>query len=264
MLTEVKNQFKVALLRVKYALEREMLNKVTFISNIIFMILNNACFIVQWIILYSLKNDVGGYSFKQVMLLWGIAAGTFGFSRFFFKEAYNLTETINTGKLDTYLIQPKNVLISCITSSVEVSCIGDIIYAIIMLCLYGLNIKTLSLFILFIVLGGLVLASISIIFSSLSFWFGRAEMIANTINSLATNFATYPDGIFKGIIKILFYTILPIGFINFLPVKIISEFNLSYLLIVLLATAIFIILAFIVFYKGLKKYGSSNLMNARI
>lgn len=264
MLMEVKNQLKVTFLSIKYALEREMLNKVTFISNIIFMILNNSCFIVQLLVLYSIKSDVGGYSFKQFLLLWGIAAGTFGFSRFFFKEAFNLTDIINTGKLDTFLIQPKNVLISCITSSVEVSSIGDMIYAFLMLFLYGFSFKNLLFFFIFIILGGLILTSISIIFSSLTFWLGRVDIVANTVNSLMTNFATYPDGIFKGIIKILFYTIIPIGFINYLPIKILSKFNLSYLIIILLATLFFVSLAFIIFYKGLKKYSSSNLMNVRI
>ena len=121
MLMAVKNQLKVMFLSIKYALQREMLNKVTFISNIFFMILNDASFIIQWVILYSLKDNVGGYSFNKVLLLWGLAASTYGFSRFFFKDAFNLTETINSGKLDVYLIQPKNLLISCITSSVEVS-----------------------------------------------------------------------------------------------------------------------------------------------
>ena len=109
MLTEAKNQLKVVYQSIKYALQREMLNKVTFISNIVFMILNNACFILQWIIIYSIKEDVGGYTFKQVILLWGMAALTYGISRFFFKEAFNLPEIINHGKLDNYLVQPKNV-----------------------------------------------------------------------------------------------------------------------------------------------------------
>ena len=116
MLMEVKSQLYATYLSIKYALQRELLNKVTFISNIIFMIINNGSFIIQWIILYSLRDDVGGYSFKQVLLLWGITSFTFGISRFFFKEAFQLTETINNGKLDNYLVQPKNVLISCITA----------------------------------------------------------------------------------------------------------------------------------------------------
>ena len=70
MLTEVKSQLYATYLSIKYALQRELLNKVTFISNIIFMIINNGSFIIQWIILYSLRDDVGGYSFKQVLLLW--------------------------------------------------------------------------------------------------------------------------------------------------------------------------------------------------
>ena len=264
MLMEVKNQIKVSLLSIKYALQREMLNKFTFISNILFMILNNACFIVQWIILYSLKEEVGGYSLKQILLLWGIAASTYGFSHFFFKEAFNLTETINTGKLDAYLIQPKNVLVSCITSGVEVSALGDILYGLIMLVFYGLSFESVILFILFAILGGLTITSIAVISGSLSFWFGKVEIVSNTINSLMVNFATYPEGIFKGIIKILFYTIMPIGFVNFMPVKIITEFDLTNFLIILISTLCFISFSFIIFYRGLKKYGSSNLMNVRM
>lgn len=264
MLMEVKNQIKVTKETIKYALQREMLNKVTFISNIVFMIINNACFIVQWVILYSLKDEVGGYSFKQVLLLWGMAAFTYGISRFFFKNAFDISETINSGKLDNYLVQPKNVLISSITSSVEVSAIGDMIYGIIMLALFGISIKNVLLFLLFGILGALTIVSIAIIFGSLTFWFGRTEMIANTINSLMTNFATYPEGIFKGIVKILFYTFLPLAITTYIPVRIISSFEISYFIYLLLGTALFIFLAFIVFYKGLKRYSSTNLMNTRI
>ena len=264
MLMEVKNQIKVMLLSTKYALQREMLNKVTFISNVLFMILNNASFIVQWIILYSLKDDVGGYTLKQVLLLWGFAASTYGLSHFIFKEAFNLTDTINTGKLDAFLIQPKNVLLSCITSSVEVASIGDLLYGYIMLAIYGFSIKNFLLFTFFSILGSLILVSISVIFSSLSFWFGKVDIIANTANSLMTSFATYPDGIFKGIIKLLFYTIIPIGFVNYLPIRIMTNFNLNYTLIIVFSTIFFVSLAFIIFYRGLRKYGSSNLMNARI
>ena len=264
MLTAVKNQFLVTRQSIHYALQREMLNKVTFISNIVFMILNNACFIVQWVILYSLKDDVGGYTFKQVLLLWGLAAMTYGVSRFFFKEAFDLSEIINSGKLDNYLVQPKNVLISCITSGVEVSAIGDMIYGYIMLFLYGINLRNFLIFTACGIFGGFVVVSISVIFSSLSFWFGKSEMIANTINGQMTNFATYPEGIFKGFVKLLFYTFLPLGVTAYIPVQLISNFNWLYILYIFLGTIAFITFAFIIFYRGLKRYSSTNLMNARI
>ena len=225
MLMEVKNQIYAIYLSIKYAFQRELLNKFTFLSNIIFMIINNACFIIQWVILYSIKDEVGGYSFKQVLLLWGVASFTFGISRFFFKEAFNLTDTINNGKLDNYLVQPKSVLISSITSSIEVSAIGDMLYGIIMIIVFGFTLKNVLLFLLCGICGALIIVSISIIFSSLSFWFGKTEIISETVNSLMINFSVYPEGIFTGIIRVMFYTILPLGITTYLPVRICASFT---------------------------------------
>lgn len=264
MLTAVKNQMRVSRLSIRYALQREMLNKVTFFSNIFFMILNNASFIIQWIVLFSLRSNIGGYGLRQVLLMWGLASGTFGVSRFFFKDAFTLSDTINTGKLDTFLIQPKNVLLSCITASVEVSALGDILYAIIMLFVYGFTIKTAALYTLFCITGGFVMTSVAIITASLSFWFGRSDMISDLANRLMVNFATYPDGIFKTAVRVFFYTIIPIGFSVFIPIRVISEFSMIHFLIVIGVTLFFVCFAFYLFQKGLKRYSSSNLMNVRM
>ena len=264
MLMEAKNQLRVTLLSVKYGLMRQMLNKTSFITNILFMMLNNASFIIQWVILYSLKDSVGGYSFKQVLLLWGMAASTYGFSHFFFKKAYSLSYIINTGKLDASIIQPKNVLLSVITTDVEASALGDLLYGYVMLGLSCISIKSFFLFTLLSLCGGLVLTSIAIIYGSLAFWFSNSEMIAETGNGLMTTFATYPEGIFKGVIKGILYTIIPIGFINYMPVQILTSFNLINLLSVLGITILFINGAIIILYRGLRNYSSSNLMSARI
>ena len=109
-----------------------------------------------------------------------------------------------------------------------------------------------------------MLTSISIILSSLSFWFQKTDIVADTGNSLMTNFATYPDGIFKGLVKILLFTLIPVGIINYIPVHILSEFSLGLSLIFILVTILLTGLAILVFYKGLKRYSSSNLMTARI
>ena len=264
MLTAVKNQLRVIRLSIKYALMRSMLNKVTFFSNIIFMILNNASFIIQWVVLFALKEDIGGYTFKQVLLLWGLAASTYGFSRFFFKRAFDLSETINNGKLDVYLVQPKDVLISAITMDIEPSALGDMIYGYIMFFIYGFSISGFSLFTLFTICGGLMVTAIAVILGSLSFWFQKSDVVADTGNSLMVNFATYPDGIFKGLAKVFLYTIVPVGFVNYIPLHILSEFNIYLLIVVVCITSLFVLLAFIIFNTGLKKYSSSNLMIARI
>ena len=264
MLMEVKNQIKVMVLSIKYATMREMLNKVSFLTNVFFMILNNASFILQWIVLYSMKTDVGGYTINQIMLLWGLAASTYGFSHFFFKRATSLSDTITNGKLDSYLVQPKNVLISSITSDVSPSALGDMIYGIIMLFASGITLSKFFLFILFTITGGIIVTDIAIILGSLSFWISRADMVADTGNGLMINFSTYPDGIFKGITRILFFTIIPVGIANYIPIWVITKFNVGLTFVVLSVTLFITILAFFIFYKGLKRYCSSNLMIAKI
>ena len=129
MLTAADNQLRVCLLSIKYNVMREMLNKTTFLTNIGFMILNNATFILQWIILFRLKEDIGNYTMKEVMLLWGLAASSFGLARILFARAFSLPDLIINGKLDSYLVQPKNVLLSVITSDTNTSAIGDFLRA---------------------------------------------------------------------------------------------------------------------------------------
>ena len=108
----------------------------TFLTNILFMMFNNATFIVQWVILLRLREDVGGYTMREVMLLWGLAASSFGLSRLLFARVFSLPELIVNGKLDAYLVQPKNVLLSVMTSATTVSAIGDCLYGLVVLCIF--------------------------------------------------------------------------------------------------------------------------------
>ena len=264
MLQEVKNQLRVTTKTIKYGLMREMINKTSFLMNIAFMILNNASFIIQWIVVYSLKEDVGGYTFNQVLLLWAIAASTYGFSHFIFKKSYYLSDVITNGKLDSFLVQPKNVLISVITTDIEVSALGDILYGYIVLVISGLTVTKFILFTFFSITGAIIITDIAVILGSLSFWLTNSDQIADVGNSLVTNFATYPDGIFKGVARMMLYTIIPVGITNFIPARAIISFNPTLLLINIGATILFILTAFAIFYRGLRRYSSSNLMNARV
>lgn len=262
MLMEVKKELKIARLSIKYNIMRQMLNKFTFISNIVLMMLNNATFIVQWIILFNLKSNIGNYSLREVIMLWGLAASTYGIARIIGYKSFELPELIVNGQLDTFLIQPKNVLISIITSDTSISAIGDVLYGIVMLIIYKPTFLQALLFIIFSVTGAFILMSVAIIFGSLSFWIVRNEL-ANSVNAAMTHFVTYPEGIFKTGVKILFYTIIPVEFANFMPMSVIFNFNVFRLLAVIGFTIFIILLSFFIFYKGLKRYSSGNLMNAR-
>ncbi len=264
MLMEVKNEIKIMLLSVKYNIMRQMLNKTTFLTSILVMLLNNASFILQWIVLFSIKDDVGGYTLRQIVLLWGLASGVFGISHVFFNKAFEMPELIIEGKLDTFLIQPKNVLLSAITSNIRISAIGDIIYAYICLVVYGISIQSFILFTIFIITGGIILASLSTIVGSLSFWIVKGDILADAYINMCINVSTYPGSIFKGITKIILYTVVPMGLSIYLPLDIILKFDILKFICIICFTVLVVSLAFLIFYKGLKRYSSSNLMSSRI
>lgn len=264
MLTAVKNQLRVCLLSVKYNIMREMLNKVTFLTNICFMMLNNASFLVQWAILFRLKEDIGGYSFREVMLLWGLSASSFGLSHILFARVFSLPELIINGKLDAWLVLPKNVLLGVMTSSTRTSAIGDLLYGILAVCLTGFQIKRILLFFLFTVTGAVIITAFALLVGSLSFWLVRTEIFGNQMLNVVISFATYPDGIFKGAAKFLLYSIIPTGMMVYQPVHMITDMDLSGLLMVLDYAVLLSVIAAAVFYRGLRNYSSGNLMGARV
>ena len=133
-----------------------------------------------------------------------------------------------------------------------------------MLFIYGFTIPSFLLFTAFCIGGGIILTAVSVILSSLSFWFQKTDIIADTGNRLITSFATYPDGIFKGLTRILLFTLVPVGIANYIPIHVMTNFNFSLFIINIGVCLLFMLFAFIIFYQGLKKYSSSNLMSARI
>lgn len=264
MLMEVKKELKILFLSVKYNLVREMTNKITFLTNIVFMILNNSAFILEWVVFFSIKENISGYHFKDVLLLWGLASGSYAITFIFFAGVMYLPKLIMDGKIDSFLVQPKNVLLSILSSKTRVSALGDLLFAYIVFFIYGFNIERFLLFTLFILIGGIITTAVATIFGSLAFYITKADAITNSIMNMMLNFDTYPDTIFKGAVRILFYTVLPIAFTTYIPLYVIKDFNLINMLIVIIFSILITIFAFFIFNKGLKKYSSSNLMSARI
>lgn len=264
MLTAVKNQWRVCLLSLKYNIMREMLNKVTFLTNISFMMLNNAAFLVQWMILFHLKEEIGGYTIREVMLLWGLAAGSYGLSRILFARAFALPELIVSGKLDTYLVLPKNVLLSAITSETNTSAIGDCLYGFVVFCAFCFRIDRLFLFLFFTLTGAVIVTAYAILLGSLAFWFVRVEAFSYHMLNGLVSFSTYPDGIFEGAARFFLYCVIPVGMAVYQPVHLVMRFDSGGLLAVVGYAAGLSFVSAAVFYRGLRRYASGSLMGARL
>ena len=116
------------------------------------------------------------------------------------------------------------------------------------------------MFLLFCITGALIFASVLVTFHALSFYAGNTEGLAQTVTEFFISFSIYPEGIFNNAVKYVLYTVIPVAFIVYIPAKVLNQFSLFMLLEVLGVTLIWIVIAYTMFYKGLKKYESGNLI----
>ena len=249
----------------KLNLQKEAQYKVSFVMQIVLMIINNVFLLLQWVIIFQFTDSIGGYKFNDVIMLWGFTAANYGVAHLFFAGAFDIGNLIYEGKLDVYLTQPKNVLINISCSRTLVSAFGDVIYCYIALIIAGATWWWYLAAIPIMIVGGLIFTGIVVCFETLAFFVKKGNLVADMIASAITQFGGYPSVIFDLFSRIILFTIVPCGFMVFIPIQyVFLSFNIWWILGAVGFTILIIILAFGLFKLGLKKYSSGNLMNGRI
>lgn len=263
---EIKANLRLLLRYFSVNLQSSMEYKSNFLIQSFGMVLNNASFILYWWVLFSkMGNTIGGYSFKQVLVIWAIASSGFGVSQVVFGNAMRMSDLIVDGQLDGYLLQPKNVLWNLLISRTSISAWGDFLYGVALFAFaMPFTLYNWGLFFLFVLLAGFLMTAVVVLANTLTFYLGRANAIAGLVPDFLITMTIYPEGIFGGKIRFLLYTILPAGFISYIPVRLLHQFSSRYLVYLLAFDAAFIVLTFWVFHRGLKQYESGNLMQSRI
>ena len=261
----VKNNLKMIFSYFRLNVKKEWKYKTSFFMQIAMMILNDLFFIIQWYIIFQLVDNIGGYGFNETMLLWAIAAGGFGFSHAFFGGAWNIKDIVYDGKLDVFLTQPKSVLLNVSCSSTDISAIGDMIYAYVVLIIIGAPWHWYLLMIPAMIIAGLIYVSVYVTYVGLCFYMKQGDAIAKSIEGTVNKAANYPPHIFNTVVKGLFLTLIPTFFYTFIPAQyFFITFNIWWVLGAVAVTALWIAIAFATFNHGLKKYNSGNLMGGRL
>ncbi len=245
----------------KLNLSASMEYRTSFIIQIFGMFLNNLSFAFFWWLLFERFETIGGYGFNDVMLLWAFASSGFGLCFILFGNLRRLVDIIIKGELDSYLLQPKNVLLNVIGSSTRVSAWGDFVYGIILFFIIkGFAPMNILMFVFFTITACLLYSSVMITFSSLAFKFGNINSLATLAVEFMITLSIYPADMFQGFVKFILFTVLPAGFATMVPVNLLTEFDLKWFLMLIIVTVIWVVLAFASFYRGLKRYESGNLM----
>lgn len=265
MFTEVKKHLKLIGKYFAFNLSALVEYRASFLIQVFGMALNNAAFAFFWWVLFDkIGMDIAGYGFADVMFLWAVASTSFGIANVLFNNARRISQLVITGELDTYLLQPKNPLINAISARMSASAWGDLAYGIVLLLIIGVSIKTWLIFALSCITGALLMTAIVVTGHSLTLFFGNMEAVGNMLWEFSISFSIYPEGIFNGAVKTLIMTVVPIGFITHVPMRLVHSFSWGTLALLLGMTLLYCAFAFFLFMKGLKRYESGNLIITRM
>lgn len=237
----------------------------SFWSQMLSMMINNSVWIAFWGIFFTRFPVVKGWELTDILLLWGIASGAFGWMNILFGNVVRVAYLIAHGQLDSYLTMPRNILLHILVSRMSFSAWGDLVFAwIIFLIAIPFSFTSFILYCFALFIAGCIMGSIILIGQSIAFWIGNSEGIAMQVFNTMITFTTYPIDIFNGVTRVLLFTILPAGFISMMPIAIFKTWDTSFVIVLLCVTLVVITLAIFIFYRGLKRYESGNMITLKM
>lgn len=238
--------------------------RLSFLLTAGMMIINNIVWIVFWGLYFNRFQVLNGWELHDVMMLWAVSAGGFGLMATFFGNASRIANIIATGQLDVYLAQPKPVLLHVLISRMSVSAIGDVLFALLVFAIFGdKSVTGIAKFGLALAIAAVIFIFFTVIVNCLAFWIGNTEGLSTQLFNALLTFTTYPTSIFKSWGKLVLFAVIPAGFISYLPIGLLREIDLPFLTGALAVSVLLAAGGTLLFYRGLKRYASGNMMTLR-
>ena len=93
---------------------------------------------------------------------------------------------------------------------------------------------------------------------SLAFWIGNAAQISQQASNALITFSIYPTTLFEGSARFILFTIVPAALIGAVPAQFIRSFSSEALAQLVGAALLLLVLALVVFRRGLRRYESGS------
>jgi ABC-2 type transport system permease protein len=230
-----------------------------FAIQALFMLLNNVVFFIFWWALLRRVPTLRGWQLSDVEVLFGVTAASFGLVAALTGGVRSLGEYIEDGTFDTLLTQPKPPLLYALGMRSRASGVGDVVSGIGFLVASGhLTLVGFPLMLLVIVAAAGTFLGCGIVFFSLPFWMSRTETTSRQLWDLLVTFSLYPEPLFGGALRFVLFTVLPAGFIGYLPVRIVRDPSLAEVALLVGGSAAWVAFGVWVFSRGLRRYSSGS------
>lgn len=230
-----------------------------FVVQVVFMALNNLTFFVFWWVLMGRVTTIRGWTLGDIQVLFGLVAASFGLTITVAGGVRHLARFIEDGALDTLLTRPTSVLVHALGMRAQPAGFGDLISGLIFIAWSGqISWRTAPIVVVVIVASALIFLACGVVFFSLAFWLGPVETLATQLWELLVTFSLYPEPLFGGALRLVLFTVLPAGFVGYVPIRILHAPSLTNVAILVSVAMAYVCVAAWLFDRGLRRYASGS------
>ncbi|MBM3847079.1 MAG: hypothetical protein FJ405_12450 [Verrucomicrobia bacterium] len=207
---------------------REMGFKANFVLWIIVELLWFALQLCFFNVLYSHTDRIGDWTRWEVVALVGVSHLIQQlFQAFFLVNCSEISDQVQSGKLDFLLLLPVNTRFLLSLRKVD---LGAFVNAATAACVIGFALLKLGHqpglwqiigFLILVLAGILIHYSLMFLLATISFWTVRAQGIVYGYYNLF-NIARYPDSAYQGAFRRVFTFVLPLLLVSNVPAKVVT------------------------------------------
>jgi ABC-2 type transport system permease protein len=235
-----------------------------FLSQILAMFINDTVWVIFWGVFFTRFPVLRGWNIADVITVWAIAAAGFGLAHAIFGNSLHLASIIAQGQLDVWMLYPRPLLYHLLLGRMSATAWGDALFGYtVYLVFVRPDLTHLALFIALSLSVAILFVGFSVLSGSLSFYLGNSAGLTEQWRFAMITFSTYPAILFEGAVKLLLYTLIPAGFVTYLPIRALRDLSLLHAALTVAGSLGVLAVGIAVFYYGLRRYESGNLMEMR-
>jgi ABC-2 type transport system permease protein len=240
-------------------LKASLAQRAAFAMQVLFMMLNNLVFFVFWWALMDRVDTIRGWSLADIKVLFGLVAAGFGLAVTFAGGVRHLGRFIDDGELDTLLTQPRPVLPYALGLRMQASGFGDFASGLMFIAWSGqVSWREWPAVVVAVLASAIIFVACGVVFFSLAFWLGPIETVARQLWELLVTFSLYPEPLFGGALRFVLFTVLPAGFVGYVPAHLVAEPTLARAAGLVVIAGMYAVIAQFVFERGLRRYSSGS------
>ena len=262
----MRRYFRLHRIFIAQYLKRLMEYKTDFLLGAVGMLIWQAIQILFLGIIFSQIPDLKGWSFEEVLFIYGFSLIAKSLDHLFFDNLWMVGyRIVRKGEFDKYLTRPVNTLYHVIVENFCIDAFGELLSCVLLLgyAIPRLNLPfhwyTIPLVIVVVVFATMIYTSLKIMTAAVAFWTKASGHVMHMLY-MTNDFSKYPVTIYNKAVKAIITYVIPFAFTAYFPASyfLTGQNGLFCIGGTVIAGSVLFALALFIWRKGLNAYESAG------